>query len=80
MCIDEGNHRVSTTYYNYSGGDVSEVHNIRKNQSYNWSSGNSVPDITYSIDGNEASETEYDKISNSFYTITYEDFPNYVTE
>lgn len=80
MRIDEGNHRVSTTYYNYSGGDVSEVHNIRKNQSYNWSSGNSVPDITYSIDGNEASETEYDKISNSFYTITYEDFPNYVTE
>lgn len=79
MRIDEGNHEVSRTYYEYSNGSASEIHNIRRNQSYdwsgNWSSINSEPAITCTIDGKEASETEFDSLSNSFSNVSNEDLP-----
>lgn len=75
MRIDEGNHNISNTYYNYSGGNVTEIHNIKKDISYDWSSRNSEPTIACTIDGKEVSETEYNSLSNSFSNVSNEDLP-----
>lgn len=76
--VDAGNNSSSNTYYAYSNGNASEINNITKASSYDWSNGNSEPNITCTINGSESTESEFDNIVNSYAIVPFDELSNLV--
>ena len=76
--VDAGNNSSSNTYYAYSNGNASEINNITKASSYDWSNGNSEPTITCTINGSESTESEFDNIVNSYAIVPFDELSNLV--